>query len=693
MEGGATDGTPDSDAAELLLIDASGLYKSRDAGFPCQLQQEDVRIDVDGRHPQMTASGTIRQGMDSQLHWVASLTAAGTNRWTGGIWHKDGTGALLPHSTLDLIVHRTPFGIAQSATVTFSGGGVADRTRVYSYASRYFHPVEFELDTVQGTTAVTEIDTGAHPNRPATLPFETLSIEKVFRRAGFNVGSAGSGGIIPLAADGADALWSDMELHDAMQTYWSRFTNRFPWSTWVLVGALHEAGSDLGSMMFDDIGPNRRQGTALFNDSFIRTPPAPDASPDAWAARSRFWAACHGMGHAFNLVHSRQKSLGRIWLPVADDPAGASFMSHDLLYGDDEAFFAAFEFRFSDRELLSMRHGPDRFAPVGNADWHDHHGFEQAAVAPQSVFRLDLRTNRPKAIFEFLEPAVLELKLTNVGDQPVSIDDGRLEDTDAMTVIIKKDGRPARQWVPYARRCRKATPRVLQPGESMYRSLCPAVGRNGWDLAEAGMYDLQVALHLTAEDVVSNRLRLRIATPRGFDEERVAQDFFCDEVGRVLAFGGSRHFEAVNAVLEDVTERLGDHRVARHALVALATPLARTYKQLDIGEGPQRMTSAADAGGRFRLAAARPDAARRRFDAALMDNADQAAETLGHIGYKLQVDRFAQWLSRQGDDAGAAECQARLQETLASRGAAAQVLQGIARRRDRYRAALRLQND
>jgi hypothetical protein len=675
----------ESDVAAFHLIDASGTYKWKH--LPFHSLREELRLDVDGLYPQMTASGTIRHAIGSELHWIASLVAAGGNRWNGGIWYKDGAGALLPHTNVDVTVHRTPFGIGQTATVTFSGGALAPRTRTYFYSSRYFHPVEFEFDTVQGTTAVTEIDTAAHPNRPVTLPAETLSIGKVFRRAGFNVNGTGNNNVIPLAAAGADALWSDMEMHDAMQIYWSRFANKAQWSMWVLFAALHESGTGLGGIMFDDIGPNHRQGTALFNDSFIKDPPAGDPAPAAWAARSKFWTACHEMGHAFNLAHSWQKSLGTLWIPLADEPDALSFMNYYFFYpGGEPAFFADFHFRFSDQELVFMRHAPARFVQMGNADWFDHHGFEQAVVLPHSALRLELRANRAKPVFEFLEPPVLELKLTNVSDQPVLVDEGLLDASDEMTVVIKKQGKAARRWVPFARYCSKSRQRVLEPGASMYQSLFAAAGRNGWDLAEPGMYEVQAALRVRDEDVVSNRLHLRIATPRSFEEESLAQGFFSDDVGRILAFDGSQHLQAGNDALREVVERLPDRRVAWHAQVALANPLSRNYKLLALGEGQARMMSAAEADGRFKVVAAKVDAARKTFGAALLKNPEQAAESLGHVDYKYYVDRYAEWLAAHDDAPAAADCQERLYKTLAARKVSEPVLQEVARRRDSYRS-------
>jgi hypothetical protein len=372
---------------------------------------------------------------------------------------------------------------------------------------------------------------------------------------------------------------------------------------------------------------------------------------------------------------------------MADEPTALSFMNYYFLHpGGEPAFFADFEYRFSDHELLHMRHAPDRLAQTGNADWFDHHGFRQAAIEPQSALRLELRVNRARPVFQFLEPVVLEMKLTNLSDRPVSVDESALDDGGEMTVVIKKNGKSARQWAPYARYCRKTTQRALGPGQSIYRSLFAAAGRNGWDLAEPGRYEVQVALHLREEDVVSNRLPLRIATPRSLDEERLAQDFFSEEVGRILTFDGSRHLESGNDTLREVVQRFADCPVAWHARMALANPLGRNYKQLALGEGPQRMTSAADAGGSIKLAAARPDETRKGLGAALMEYPDQAAETLGHVDYKHYVDRFAEWLDDHGDAAGAAACQARLRDTLANRDVADHVLEEIAGRREAFQA-------
>lgn len=676
----------DDEAAELAA-EAAGPIR---AGLP--FRREQLRLDVDGRYPQMTASGTVIAGLSTSAHWIANLKPRGRDRWTGTIWYKDGNIAAIPYTRVDIRAIGSFFAAQRKAVAKFSGGGARTVTHLYRFKSPYFHPVEFEFDTVEGTVSTTSINTCAHPNRPATLPCEKLSIRTVFNRAGFEV-STSPDGKVPLAGAGANATWSNQEMHDAMQVYWSHFANRAQWSMWTLFAGRHDMGAGLGGIMFDDIGPNHRQGTAMFNDSFISNAPAGDANPAAWVQRMRFWTAVHEMGHSFNLAHSWQKqhppAWGTPWIPLANENEERSFMNYPYrVSGGQTAFFADFEYRFSDSELLFMRHAPARFVQMGNADWFDHHGFEQAAVSPEPNFRLELRANRQQTDYEFLEPVVLEIKLTNITNRPQLVDRAILSESERMTVILKKDGKTARQWAPYARYCMDDDTIVLAPGQSIYESLFVAAGLNGWDVAEPGRYAVQMCLGLDDEDLVSAPLALRILPPQGFDEERVAQDLFTEDVGRVLTFDGSRasNLQTANDTLQEVADRLAARKVAVHARVALATPKTRTYKLLAIPEGREQLVSAEAAGGAFKALKPEKDEARKTLTDALLAAGEAAAETLGHIDYKYYVDGLSDWLQSEGEGGEAVKCQSQLYETLSRRKVAGWVLEGIAERRGRYGA-------
>lgn len=700
-----TKGTTDSDADTLHVRVVSGLYAAHgkasidadDTDVELEpvapdlipsASDEELRLDVDGRYPQMTASGTIPISPVERLQWIASLSATGPYTYTGGIWYKDPATTPFAYTTVEIKVSPTIL-LGRKAKVIFTGGGLATRARLFKFRSPYFRKVEFEFDAESPTVPVTQIATCAHPNRPPTVACEDLTIQRVFQRSGFDVAISPS----PSALAGPPGgTWSDMEMHDAMTVFWSRFANIPQWALWTFFADQHEIGHDLGGIMFDEIGPNHRQGTAIFYNSFISDPPPGDPNPVSWVARNRFWTAVHEMGHAFNLAHSWQKSLGAPfgtpWIPLTDDTEARSYMNYPFFVnGGESAFFSDFEFRFTDQELLFMRHAPERFVRMGDAAWFDNHGFERARLQPSRSLSLDIRVNRAKPVFEFLEPVVVELKLKNISGQPQIVNENILTTLDGITIALKRQGSPARQYAPFAQYCMKSTPKILRPGEALYASVYVTAGLNGVDIAEPGRYLLQAALHTPTGDIVTAPLTLRIAPPRNYDEEVIAQDFFTDEVSRVMAFDGSRVLGEANKVLREVVDRLDDRRVAKHARVPLGLSMAEPAKVLSVAGSPETvLRAAAERGGVIKMEAGQPERATNELETALLKNADVAAESLGHVDYKVYVDELTDLLEGQGNIDEAADAQKTLYNILAARGVLPSVLEDIDQRRQSLEA-------
>ena len=277
------------------------------------------------------------------------------------------------------------------------------------------------------------------------------------------------------------------------------------------------------------------------------------------------------------------------------------------------------------------------------------------------------------------------MKLTNVSSQPILVNPAILSATDEMTVILKKQGKAARQWTPYARYCMDATKVALEPQESLYESLFVSAGQNGWDISEPGIYTVQMLLRHGEEDLVSNALKLRMAPPRGYDQEYLAQDFFSDDVGRILNFDGSQKLAEGNDALQELVERLPESRAAIHARVALAEPKKKNYKTLPFKDGQRDMTSAADDGVSIKVSKSKAEAAKAELDEALLKDANLAAETLGHVDFKYYVDGFTDWLSDRGDGTGAGKKQAALQTVLSERGVKKEVVAECERRQKAYK--------
>ncbi len=664
-----------------IRVAASGRYlalppNASEGTLPSPRARGTLNLDVDGTYPQHVASGTVTFGLRGRAHWIARVRLGRHGSYAGAVEYKEVVGTSFPYDSVEIRVSGA--SAERTAVVKFTIGGSSRPLLVpYRWTSPFFRRAEFEYDRVERIEPVVEIDPTAHPNHPSTLEPGRLSIQDLYRRAGVDARLSASSNAIPMGQAGPNATWSDAEMHDAMLAYWSRFANRPQWALWVLFANQHDSGTGLGGIMFDSIGPNHRQGTAVFYDSFISQPPAGDTSPAAWVERMRFWTAVHEMGHAFNLAHSWQKALGTPWLALQNEPEARSPMNYPYrVRGGERAFFADFAYRFSDPELLFLRHAPERFVEMGAADWFDHHAFEQAEDADPGL-RLEIRTRPERKTYQFLEPVVIELKLTNASADPKLVPERAL-DPEGLTTVVKRRGAPARQVLPLTHRCFEPRTRALAPGESMYESLFVSVGSRGWMVDEPGDYRIQLAIHVDSGDLVSNPLALRVEPPTNREEERYAQDFFQEEVGRVLAFDGSLELVDANGVLVEAAERLKARAVATHAAVAVGLPSSRRSKRLVFEPGDPR---AAANGEVKRIEVSEPNekivlglAGRIATDAALT--------TLGNIDGAYYVERLADALEHLGMAERAYDVQAALVETMKERRVAARALQQMTVRRD-----------
>jgi hypothetical protein len=631
---------------------------------------EELRVDVDGLLPTMTVSGTINRLFSGQLTWIARVTKDPvTGAWTGPISYRDGKTSLRPQAKVSVTLTGPPFlPLSRRAIATFSGGSGASVTLNYIFEKTAFRELAFEHDTVSDATAVTAHNPSSHPNHSASAPNTTLSLESAYARVGIQVTKTGGDSVIPMDDAGPNTTWSEQEMHDAMQAHWSRWADAPQWAVWVLFARLHDQGTSLGGIMFDDIGTAQRQGTAIFSDSFISHAPSDEANPGPWVERMKFWTAMHEIGHTFNLAHSWQKSLGTSWVPLADEPSALSYMNYPFRYpGGLDAFFAAFEYEFSPDELLFLRHAPERLVKQGAEPWFSNHGFEKDAfeqlrAAVTSPLELELRLHREPR-FEFLEPVVIELKLKNVSSTPAIVDANALKGDGLAIVVAKKDG-DAKRWLPLARYCTAPSPMVLQPTEAIYGSIFLSAGTGGWLISDPGMYTVYAATETGAGSAALSRpLTIVVDPPWGPESERLASDVFTKGVAHALAFGGSRVLEGANEILKQVAEQLPQSKAAVHATAVLGTPMAADGKVLTVtGNGKETV----------KVVPAAPSQARELLSAALRDF-DMAADSLGHITITEQTRRLGDLIAAEGDTSGRDELLNQSADALARRG----VLPGV----------------
>jgi hypothetical protein len=194
--------------------------------------------------------------------------------------------------------------------------------------------------------------------------------------------------------------------------------------------------------------------------------------------------------------------------------------------------------------------------------------------------------------------------------------------------------------------------KLLNPGESLTGSVFVSAGLDGWHLAEPGSYSLHARLHSAAGDIVAEPLTLRITYPGSRDQDRFAQDFFTDDVGRTLAVGGSCVMASAIAALEEAATRFDSCAVARYAALVLALPMMQSCKVLQLNEGTSPMSSVAADGGKIRRTQPKQEEAKRLLGLALEDPR-LGVGIFGTRPYRLYREMFAKWLESNGDPASA----------------------------------------
>jgi hypothetical protein len=156
------------------------------------------------------------------------------------------------------------------------------------------------------------------------------------------------------------------------------------------------------------------------------------------------------------------------------------------------------------------------------------------------------------------------------------------------------------------------------------------------------------------------------------EQSNLALDYFTEDVGRALCFGGAPVLTAAMATLQQVAERCGDTAAAIHAGVALSSPLLRAYKRIEPGPAGERLA--------VRTSPAEIDVALKAQTSMLLQTPSHAATTLGHIAYFGALDRLASSLHTSGADREARKVLKACVTTMKERAVLASVIQAAEHR-------------
>lgn len=612
----------------------SGRYRGRLGGFELEL-----RVDIDRVRPMRKLSGDFFSISGATTTYFGSfivdnpaisvsatqITCRGLGRFTFN------AGAPVVQVTIQrrLIFQPPAPAVVQFFTQTGSPGA----TYTCGFESAYFRTVQLETDSVSDITppVFSSYNTGALPSGG---PARNLSVVSAYAEAGIEMRPTAGSDVINIADAGANATWSNAELHHSMELHFSIFRNVPQWAVWQVVAQNHDLGPGLLGIMFDQQGP-QRQGCAVFHRGLGGTTPQ--------QLRLQVQTYVHELGHGFNLLHSWQKSLANP--PGVDRPNSLSYMNYPWRYplGGEPAFWASFAFQFDDGEVIHLRHAFRNDIVMGGSPFTVGSGLISPdlmsnPLTDESGLRLNISTKNPS--FALGEPVVIKLTLDARDERGKIVHPYLHPNFQLTTVAIAKPNGQLVVYEPWIDHLVGPSEQAMMPGEPIEDSAYIGFGKGGLYFEQPGTYQIRVIYHaLDGSRVFSNVLKLRVRYPVTAQEERLAELLIGSEQGAQFYLMGSdadslrKGADALTQVLEEY----GKNPIANYVRFVKGVNLARTYKT---AKGP----------GKASIRKPDTETASQLIAAAAADTSP-----IDSISKSQALDRLAMAQSATGDEAGAAK--------------------------------------
>lgn len=624
--------------------EASPLLDGRYEGGNSDLYVE-LRLDASGAG---VVSADVFRTSSRGRDYVASVRSApGTRidqtdrRWPAA-W-QDSLGAV---TTGSVRVQATP-GTPDSMTATFVVdsrlNGLPPGTDLVVAARRTserLRRVGIELETEEGVQLPGEVAAGSG----------THTFRSCLEEACFEVLDAGSPTAVPAQPDGWDLSNTYTVLDDLMKRTAQASLSAAVWELHLLMLGRSSLDGLLG-VMFDSGDVLPRQGVAIFVGEIRARVAAAEQD------RKIIQTTVHELGHALNLAHRFERSIGR-----ADS---TSFMNYDWRYlggNHRDDFWRKFAFTFDPDELEFLRHAPRTAVMPGTADFHSVNYWADGKggyspyypETPVPGFALTLTPPQAGSVFAFGQPLFLQVALENRTQRPIDLPPQVLDPKAGFLELLvrRRTGAPARglvdatPFVPLMQRCYDLTPAAsdaLAAGATLRNNLNLTFGSGGFAFAEPGEYDITPLLSFVVrndqgepEDLVirGEPLGIRVAHPHTMGEEHDAQVLFRPDVGVWFALGGSDCLAGAGEALEGVKDR-------RRASLGEADPVvAAITRAAGIHAGRPSVRFMAGrytcADGDHKRAAtllgSLDDTALRNFDAHTAENTKLLADVYARLG-------------------------------------------------------------
>ncbi len=422
----------------------------------------------------------------------------------------------------------------------------------------------------------------------------SISIEDIFRRSGINaivkLGDEKLSSKIGLHTNRPleDGIirWDDRELHEMMQTFYSRHQfNVRDWYAYLLIVNLYDGGikidkfgkpqikeSTLDGLMFDTtidplFNPNPRQGAAIFWEKF--------RSNEQWLTNKFFLhTIIHELGHVLNLPHCWEAEIGRA--------SSISFMNYDSKFkppGSDN-YWRSLRYTFDPEELFHICHGfYNEVIPGGKFafhQWTSSSVFRNILGLERTDLELTIKLSRPDSqkgslVYGFTEPVIVEVTVKNNSSQEIEIEN-LSPAYHSLKISIRKPNRVIEEYKTPLCKCsdQKIT---LAPQAETSQTISLAVNSTGFTFDIPGQYDITATFPDSKNNTpVFSFLSITVKTPEPKEEEIAERLFNKDpSCSLFLYMKGGNHLEKAKQAFFDIATlpEYATYPIASHANLIL----------------------------------------------------------------------------------------------------------------------------
>jgi|GEM_PF-526059 len=546
--------------------------------------QIELRIDIDGKRPMRKISGDFFRSTGDTIIYIGSFIISDPSlsvnpsivkvKGNGKFTFDAGSPEVVV--TIQRVNEVISSAIVEIQFMTTKGAkGVKYDC---NFQSAFFRQVAFELDFVKSVQPFRSYDTSLLSSNG---PLRTLTVTSAFGEAGIEMVDTGLSNEIPLESAGEDNIWTNRELHAAMQDHFELWANEPGWKVWFLSATKHALGTNLRGIMFDRKG-QQRQGCAVFHDVI--------GGNTNEIMRAQLHTYVHELGHCFNLCHSHEKETMHPPQPNRYD--ALSWMNYPEFYrsvteSGAEAFWHNFPFQFDDLEIIHLRHAYRNEIIMGGDDFIGSiSGANSLSFANpiEDKTGLRLKISSP-ASYCYGEPVVVEFKLELAGvpEKRVNI---HLHPNYGYTQLgICKQGGKTRVYKPFLQHCVEPDiNRLYAQAPAVYESAYIGYGKEGHYFDGPGLYQLRAVYQAMEGSLVySNQITIRIISPVGKKDNEIGNLFLDEEQGKLLYLLGSdaESLQGGNDAFNQVIAQFKDHPMAMYAKLIIGMNKAQSFKTID----------------------------------------------------------------------------------------------------------------